>query len=420
MKNITYGEKPSPLYTWAIIVASALVMFGFWGASGSFGVFLKPIEDELGLTRAMVSGAMSTVSGVSGLIGIIAGRLTDKYGARMLIIIGALVGGSGYLFMYRAHALWELYLYFGVFIGICAGLCWTPVLANVSRRFNEGKRRVMAVGITTGGITIGQMVIPPFTAYLIIKNDWRLAYVILAIIVLIAAIPAVILLSKRPPQNKYENERMSVDFENEKSMYLSSWSARQAAKTLPFWMLMVTGFVTATGFYFMLVHIVAYAIDIEISSTLAALVLTCMNAGSYIAQLMVWTLTSRIGTRYSVVICIGLQALALFLLIGAQSYWMLLVLGTVFGLGFGGGTTIRMSMVSEFFGTSSVGLILGLVTTSWAIGGIIGPILAGYIFDISHSYDIAFLVGGLLLVVGVISGFFLKAPADTAVRGVRL
>ena len=104
------------------------------------------------------------------------------------------------------------------------------------------------------------------------------------------------------------------------------------------------------------------------------------------------------------------QALALFLLMGVTSFYMLIVLGIVYGFGFGGSNTIRLSMIAEIFGTRSTGEILGLISIAWAAGGIAGPILAGYIFDLSQSYDIAFLSSGLLLAVGAVSGFFLKAP----------
>ena len=237
----------------------------------------------------------------------------------------------------------------------------------------------------------------------------------LAIIVWIAVVPAVILLGRKPPQSTIVSQRRgsnraSVGGEIEKSMRPQGWSATEAARTLPFWMLMVTGFVTATGFFFIQVHIVAYATDIGIATTSAALILTFTSAGSITANLLVWTFATRTSSRFATIILLALQALALFLLMRVTSLWMLFALGSVFGLGFGGSTTMRMSMVSEFFGTRSVGAILGLVATAWAAGGIIGPFLAGYIFDISHSYDIAFLAGGLLLLVGVVSGFFLKAP----------
>jgi OFA family oxalate/formate antiporter-like MFS transporter len=267
------------------------------------------------------------------------------------------------------------------------------------------------LGITTSGITIGQIAIPLLAAHFITTYGWRSTYILLAVIVWISVIPVVILKGRKSPQNITPESKAIVEEVNIMNVIKPKrWSAAEAIKTLPFWMLMVTGFVTAIGFYFIQVHIVAYATDLGIAGTSAAFILTVINVGSLAAQLLVWNLVTRIGSRFSVIICLALMALALFLLIGVQGLWIFCTIGAVFGLGFGGSTTIRMSMVSEFFGTRSVGIILGLVTTSWSIGGVVGPIFAGYIFDVSHSYNIAFLISGMLLAIGSISGFFLQAP----------
>lgn len=398
-----------------MVGASILVTFSVWGALSSFGVFFVSIIKDLNWTRAITSGAMSVAAGVNGLVSVVAGRLADKYSARMIIACGALIGGLGYLLMFNIHYVWQLYLFFGVMIGVCSGACWAPIIANVSAWFTE--KRVLAVGVTTTGITLGQMIIPPLAANFNAIYEWRSAYVIMAVMIWVTALPAIIFINIKPSRSSnvkssQESGHSLADVETKKSSRPQGWSALEAVKTNSFWALMVTGFATATGFYFIQVHVIAYATDMKIASTSAAFILTFLNIGSMVAQLLGWAVTSRIGSRQSVIIFITLMALAMFLLMVANSLWILFALGAVFGLGFGGCTTVRMSMIAEFFGMKSLGIIVGLVTTSWAVGGIVGPILAGYIFDISRSYYIAFLIGGSLLTVGVFAGFFLKAPRE--------
>lgn len=410
MNNVIFSKRGAS-YGWVVVGASTLVMIGFYGTQLSFGVFLKPILEEFGWTRAMASGAMSTVAGIAGLVGILTGRLTDKYGARILIATGALLGGVGYLLMSQTSSLWQLYVYFGVIIGICIGSCWVPITATVSRWFVQ--KRVLALGITTSGLTIGQMFLPPLVAHFITCYGWRPTYIMLAIVVWIAAIPAVILLGRNPPQgtgglHHGRNKRDSVDDEMVEPLPPREWSATEAAGTVPFWMLMVTGFVTAVGFYFMAVHIVAHATDIGIAITSAALILTFMGGGNIVGKLLVWPISTRIGSRFTLLLLLAFQTLALFLLVWATSLWMFLALGAVFGFGLGATTTLRMSMVSDFFGVRSVGTIIGLVSIAWAVGGVTAPILAGYVFDLSRSYDIAFLASGLLLITGMVATYFLK------------
>ena len=132
------------------------------------------------------------------------------------------------------------------------------------------------------------------------------------------------------------------------------------------------------------------------------------------AQFLIWLLARRIGSRPTIMLMLTTQALALFLLMGAGSFQTLLVLGVVFGFGFGGSNTIRLSMIPEIFGTESGGEILGLISMAWSVGGLTGPLLAGYIFDLSHSYSAAFFTAGTLLVIAAVAGYFLKAQKRLA------
>lgn len=182
---------------WIIVIASLILLIGSFGTHLCFGVFLKPLSEAFGWTRAATSGAMSVVMGISGLIGIIVGKLTDKYKVRKIIIIGALIGGLSYLLLSNMNSLWQLYLYFGLGAGICVGSTYTPVNATVSKWFVE--KRALALGIALMGITVGQMVLSPIIAYIITEHSWRTAYIVLSIVVFVTAIPAVILIGKTPP-----------------------------------------------------------------------------------------------------------------------------------------------------------------------------------------------------------------------------
>jgi MFS family permease len=353
---------------------------------------------------------MSTVLGVSGLFGIIMGKLTDKYGARILIAIGALIGGLSYWLMSDISSLWQLYLYFGIGVGVCIGSCYTPINATVSKWFLE--KRALAIGITLVGISAGSMLLPPLVTYIITTRDWHNAYIMLSIIVCITAVPAVALLGRKPqqPAEAVAHDRTNkdkVEDEVREDIQPRQWSATEAAKTAPFWMLMITGFVTSASFYFVTVHIVAYATDVGISVTAAVLILTLMNIGCIAGSLLAWLIAIRLGNRVTLLLLLAAQALAMLLLIWATSLWLIFTLVLVFGFGFGATMPIRLAMISQLFGIRSVGTMLGILSFGFAVGGIIGPVLAGYIFDVSRSYDIAFLAGGLLIIIGTLAVCFL-------------
>lgn len=388
-----------------MVGASALLLFGSYGTMLSFGVFLKPLIDDFSWSRAVTSGAVSTVMGVSGLVGIVAGRLTDRYGARIPIIIGILIGGLSYWLMAYCDSLWQLYLYIGVGIGICTGSCYTPVNTIVSKWFV--KKRALALGIALLGITIGQMSLSPLIAQVIVAYSWRSAYIMMAAIVLITAVPAAVVLGKNPVQN---NEASQSNAEGGAGGVAQrrEWSAAEATRAASFWMLMITGFVISAGSYFVSTHIVAHATDHGIPPTLAALVLTVMGVGGIAGTLLAWSMTVRLGDRVAFLLLLVGQTVALLLLIWATNLWLLFALILFFGFAFGAAIPVRTSMIAHFFGGRSIGIIMGFASFAWAAGGVTGPVLAGYAFDSSQSYDIAFLAGGLLLLAGVLTVCFVK------------
>jgi MFS family permease len=413
MKNMTFSGRGNFPNAWLIVGVLTLVMIGFYGAELSFSVFFKPILGHFGWTRAAVSLGMSILQGIAGLVGIMMGTLVDRYGARMIIASSALVGGLSYLLMSQVGSLWQLYLYFGIMGGICIAGGWVPINATVSRRFAE--KRILALGITTSGITIGGMIMPPLVAQLVTVQGWRYAYVVLAIIVWTTAIPAIMLLRKNSPQpigipERNQNKQHGTRDQARKSIQSPEWLAKEAVKTVPFWMLVITGFIIAAGYYFMVTHIVAYATDIGTATTSAALIMTFMGGANILGKLSVSFITTKIGSRLTLFSLLALQAIALFLLMQASDSWMFFVLGSIFGFGFGACAPVRTSMIPEFFGMQSVGTIIGLVNAAWATGGMAGPVLAGYVFDLSQSYDAAFLIGGLLMIIGMAATYFLKAP----------
>jgi OFA family oxalate/formate antiporter-like MFS transporter len=412
----TFLSKRTGLsYGWLVVGTAALLMSGFWGSMGSFGVFLKPLIAEFGWTRAMTSGAMSTVQVVYGLVAVIMGRLTDKYGARVILACGAIAGGLGYLLLSHLHSIWQLYIFFGIFIGICLGTSWAPLNATVSKWFV--KRRVLALSFITLGPATGNMILPPFLACIISSYGWSSAYSTLAILVCITAIPALIATGKKPPVPESfsggNRNTVKTATEDGTTSHQRQWSTGEAIRSVPFWMLIIFTFINSIVFFFVSVHLVAYATDVGIAPTSAALIFTFLNGISIAGIFTAWPMSASLGNRGALLFFLGLQAVALFLFISADSLWMFLVLAMIFGFGFGGTNPLRAAMIPHLFGMKSVGAIMGLIAFSWALGGAIGPFLAAYIYDISQSYDIAFLSAALLVLVAMAAIYNLESRRRT-------
>ncbi|MBW1764861.1 MAG: MFS transporter, partial [Deltaproteobacteria bacterium] len=308
-------ERSESLHKWFVVCVSTLVLIGVYGTQLSFGVFLKPITIEFGWTRTLVSGAVSIVIGLAGPLGILTGVIADRYGARKIIAVGGLFAVSGYLLISRANSLWELYVFFGVFLGITISTTWAPLIGTVSRYFT--KKRVLAIGILTSGNTMGSMFVPPIIAHFIGANVWRASFLILAIIMVVTSTPSLFILGRESDQRKDtlgQGAGLKGDkiLERNKSTETGQWPAIEAVKTLAFFMVVTVGFVTAVGFFIIAVHMVPYATDMGINATSAALILSFLSMGNIIGKLLAWSITRSIGERFSLLLFVGLQAFSLF------------------------------------------------------------------------------------------------------------
>jgi len=190
--------KPRFFYGYAVVGAAFIVMLVAQGAFLSFGVFFKPVLTDFGWTRAMTSGAFSLCFLLNGLLGIGMGMLNDRRGPRLVVTTCGILLGAGYLLMSQIDTIWQLYLFYGVIVGIGISGAWVPLLSTVSRWFV--KRRALMCGIVLSGVGIGVVIIPPLAAWLISIYSWRTSYIIVGIIVLVLVILAAQFLRRDPSQ----------------------------------------------------------------------------------------------------------------------------------------------------------------------------------------------------------------------------
>jgi MFS family permease len=403
-------------YGWVIVFASVVLLIGSFGTQLTFGVFLKPLSTEFGWTRAVTSGAMSLVMGVSGLIGVVMGRLTDRFDVRIAIGVAMTVGATCYVLLSRMHSLWQFYLYFGLGGGVCIGSTYTPVGAIVSKWFRE--RRALALGTALMGIGVGQMVLSPVAARLIESHGWRTTYLVLAIIIPVCALPALFLLGRRPPEMDEPDQAgdpKGGPAGERASSLTEGMTTRQAARTAPFWMMMITGIVIAVGFYVVAAHMVSAATDVGISPTAAALILTVNGIAGFPGTVGgTWWLAKKLGHKWTLlVLCVG-QAVAFVLLIFTSSLWAFYVIAVLLGFCFSASTPVRQAMAPPLFGLKSIGAVLGLAYLSWSVGAVAGPYLAGLIHDRTGSYHLAFALTAALLLVGAASVYLWGSHKEKA------
>jgi len=376
------------------------MMMAIWGTYYAFGVFFKPILTEFGWTRAMTSGAFSLSMILHGLLGIVMGRLTDKLGPRRVMALCGFLLGLGYLLMSQIGAVWQVYLFYGVIVGIGMGGAWVPLLSTVARWFT--KRRSMMTGIVLAGTGIGGLIAPPVANQLIVTYDWRISYIIMGSIVLVVVVLAAQLLRRDPAQMgqvPYGGKQGG-----EQGLEGGTWgfSLREAVYTRQFWLVFVMDLCLGFCMFAIIVHIVPHATELGISAGSAANILATIGGMMIVGRVVLGSAADRIGNRQIFIIGFILVSAALFWLVPAMEMWRLYLFAVVFGFAVGGMGPSESPLIAGLFGLSSHGLILGVIALGFTIGASSGPLLTGYIFDVTGSYQAAFLVSAAIGIIGLI------------------
>jgi MFS family permease len=399
-------NKSGFFYGYLIVGVAFVIMFVFWGSFYAFGVFFKPILKEFGWTRAMTAGAFSLCSIIQGLLGIAMGGLTDKFGPRVVMTFCGLLLGLGYLLMSQVSVVWELYFFYGVIVGAGMGGSFTPLMSTIARWFT-GRRSTMT-GIVAAGTGTGALIGPIIVSRLVSTYGWRISYVILGSIVLAVALLCAQFIRRDPAQKGQRPYGDDAEKKKVRKQDPKELSLREAAYTTQFWI--VFGMIFSLGFcvFAIMVHIVSHAAELGIPTVSAANILAAIGGASVVGKVLMGKVGDRIGSRQTFIIGFILMSAALCTVFSARGEWVLFLFAALFGFAFGGCVSSESPIVAELFGLSSHGLILGVIALSFLLGGAVGPLLFGYIFDVMGSYRWGFLVCAAVSFVGLMLTSVLK------------
>ena len=380
----------------------------FIGALFAYGVFFKEFQAEFGWSRATISGASSLAFLIMGIVGILAGRLNDKIGPRLLIVVSGCLFGLGYLLLHRLQSPWHLYILYGVIVGIGLSTHDVVTLSTVARWFE--KRRGMMTGIVKIGTGSGQLLLPLIATSLIEVFGWRDSCFIIGLLALVALV-AVAQIMRRDPQEigllpdgiKCERSDLVSGFEK------SNVTPKEAFRSRQFWTLCIAQFAIFFCLFTIVVHIVPHARDLGLPPATAAGVLSTVGGVSILGRIVMGSANDRIGGKRSLLICFIVLLCGLVWLQVASKPWMLFLFAVVYGLAHGGFFTVMSPTVAELFGTKSHGLLFGFVLFCGTLGAAVGPLMAGSTFDMTGNYRMGFLILTALATIGLALTTLLRA-----------
>lgn len=396
--NASCRAEPNTCSRYMIVSIAFIIMVVAWGANYSFGVFFTPLLDEFGWTRAMTSGAFSLAMFSEGFGGVFMGRICDRFGPRLVVSVCGILLGMGYMLMSQVSTVWHLYLFYGVVIGIGLSGSYVPVISTVSKSFN--RRRGLMTGIVSSGMGAGTLFITPFATWLILIKGWRFSYMTIGLATLVLIIIAARFL-RMPGGSPFgpavQPETTQPVREN------SMGNGDNALKTVSLWLTCISFISWGMVVFAILVHIAPFAIESGFSKIEAANVLTIFGCGAFFAKIITGIITDRLGSKSVFAMGIVMLIIALIMLLKIKELWVLYLFAVVHAFSYGSGSVTIPNIVSEMFGLQSHGSLTGIVNFSACIGCAVGPVAAGWLYDITGNYYASFtsmaLLGGITLMM---------------------
>ncbi|MFC1995717.1 MFS transporter [Chloroflexota bacterium] len=417
--SLLLQNKDKIFYGWVIVAASLIIVTTLLGIRSSFGMFFKSIQGEFDLTRAATSSIFSAYTVFSIAFAVISGWALDRYGPRLVVCLMGLLAGLSLLATSQTNSFWQLFLGYSLLLSM--GTTGTiPVLTSVISRWFQ-RSRGTALGIAISGIGLGTLVVSPVSAYLISNLDWRMSYVVMGLVTWLVVIPLAMLLRRYPgvlgvlPDGiKSGAAGAELTGSDEKSQ-LTGLSLQQAFRTRSFWLILSNWLFVGICQTIILIHVVPYATDIGIPAIQASTILSVIGGSYIISVLSVGRISDRVDRKVLGVICTALGAVALIWLTRSQELWMLYLFAITFGLAWGGISVINVMLVSEAFGSLSLGVIMGTLEVGFLAGSAIGAALGGFIFDVTGSYFIAFSIGAAAMLTIAVFITFIRREVNMRV-----
>lgn len=395
-----------------------VVMATTYGINSSFGVFFKPIASDLDLSRGVASGTVSIWFLAHNISSFSWGVVADRWNPRWIILMGGLLLAAGLVLLSFVKELWQLYLAYGLIYGMAAG-AMSPCMAGMIGRWFAGRSKLgLALAIGFAGTGVGVVAYPPLAQALISATGWRTTFRIFAL--LSGGLILVTTLFLRPaparPSAKASPSPQAVPRTSPAKETLSySAFIAQVLRSPAAWLTFALFGIALLTFFTVIVHLPVHATDVGLSPGTSATVVSVIGIFSLVGKLAGGALGDRFGHHRAYAVSIGLIGLMFFWLLVANSSWMFYLFAVLYGLGYGGWVPQIPSILSRLFGPHRLSILFGMAQLTGGMAGVVGPVLAGALFDATGSYRMVFLLVGTVSLTTMI-GAILLGKAGTGAR----
>ncbi len=412
-------------YGWVIVAVSTAAQTLALGAGTiTFGILLRPISEELGWSRAIVTGAGTLQTVTNVVLAPAIGPLIDRFGPRRLMPVGAALAMLAFQFLGGVAAPWQFYLLYALVAapGLNDAVTFGTT-ATVSKWFI--RRRGRALALASMGIDFGTILIAPLSAWLASTVGWRATFSVLGFLLGGITIPLTGLLMRRSPEDLGLRPDGDAVVQAEPANAATpagpampptapaqevAWTPLQAARTRPFWLLVVAINFGAAGASAIMYHLVPYLGDAGFSLQDASLVLVLQRVCGVGSKLMWGMLAERVPVRFCLAGNYFFRAVGLVLLVAGPGSARVYISAVVTGLLSNAFGPLQAQVWADYYGRRSVGAIRGIIAPATVAASIAGPLLAAGVYDRFGSYDGGFWFFAALLGISAAVVGFARPP----------
>lgn len=395
-------------YGWYIL--AAVFLFRLFGGAlrQSFGVFFKPILEELDMSRAMLSLPVALSLILFGVSQPIGGLLINRFGSRTIITIGVALTGISTFGMSQIHTIWGIYFFYGIVLGMSGlGNSATAVSPMLTRWFEE--RRGLAFSIAAAGSSLGQLLLIPALALMLAALGWRSTFFWSGAMVLVLLVPMCFFIIRNRPEDMGLTSAENGGGRKGPARvvpYDLPWV--ECLHKTPFILLLSSFFTCGFTVTVIAVHWIPFASDLGFSPTLAATAFAVGGALNTVGVMVTGPLSDKYGRKIPLSLVYLLRSSGFLLFIFFKNDLTFWATPMIVGLSWIATVPLTSALTGDFFGAKNVGVLFGLISVSHQLGAGLSAWLSGYIFDVTGSYDLAFAMAAYLCVQAAALVYFIN------------
>ena len=423
MTNDAAGTGKGRIFYGHYLVAVTFIFLVVFNGCGvwAFSLFVKPLEEAMGWGRGQVMAGFTLFYLMVGLASPVAGRFVDRYGARPVIPVGAVLMGLGFVLVSRMSELYLFYLGYVIIGTGAAAMGPVPCSAVISNWFK--RKRGTALGLMAAGIGAGGVVVAPFAGYILSHFDWRTAYLSLGILAMVVTIPLSLLFIRTRPSEMGlhpdgDKEPVGVPEDaTRRGGEREGRTLKQAMRTRTFWLIAVSFCGYAFASMGVLQSTVPFLEDIGYPVATAASALGALGFGSAVGKIFFGWLCDRMPANRAFAIGAALLLASVLVVLNVRANSSLVLIWTyalLFGLGAGAWLPTLSVLASVNFGLLFYGAVFGALNLAQSLGTATGPLFAGLMHDATGSYMTAFTVAAVLLALSIPAILLVKRPKPPA------